>query len=685
MAGGWAFVGTSSTSTTATPGGSDTNIQFNNNGSFSGSNLLITDGSGSLSASVNISASAFYGDGTNLTGLTASAVNVADGPEFSLQFRRDTPVTGEISGSSNLMFIADSPDYLQVTGTIKVAGNITASTSISASEYYIQGGNSFFFGDGNAHKITRQGTNLDINSGGNIVLQAATQVSASSNLSASAFYGDGSTLSNITTAAGGSDKQIQFNDGGTAFGGDAALTFHKNTDNLILSGTMNISASAADGKTILLGSGTGRQIGTAILGGDDYLKFGHETGRIAISGNAGIELIADTSDGVGSFGAPFIVYQTQEGSDVAVAVTHEGNVSASANISGSGFYLPDGKSIFFGAGDATKIGRNGTNLDINGTNIILNASTVVSASSNLSASQLYATTLNTTDTATIKGVLSVGPGTGVGYVASNGDPDTRIRFGASGLGSDSMSIEAGGKAFIVLDENGSDSVTIGKDASDIVLISGGLTSSVGLIASGNVMGSEIIVGDGANRTIGRLNLEGADYIRMANSNGRVAISGSAGIELIADTTDGVGSFGAPFIVYETQEGSDVAVLASHQGVVSASSTIQGTNFIRTQSPTLHSANFDITNKCSLYLVKVNAAAVTASLPGLTADTQVGETYTVKDYLGSGSTNNIHISPSGSQVIDTGTEARIQQDFGAITLTAVSGASQGYSWAITATN
>ena len=78
MAGGWAFVGTGSSGGTTTPGGSDTNIQFNNNGSFSGSALLTTDGSGSLSASVNISASAFYGDGSNLTNVTASAVEVAD-------------------------------------------------------------------------------------------------------------------------------------------------------------------------------------------------------------------------------------------------------------------------------------------------------------------------------------------------------------------------------------------------------------------------------------------------------------------------------------------------------------------------------------------------------------------------------------------------------------------------------
>lgn len=128
MAGGWAFVGTGSSATT--PGGNDTNIQFNNNGSFSGSALLITDGSGSLSASVNISASAFYGDGSNLTGLTASAVNVADGPEQAIQFRVDTPVSGEISGSSYFMFMTAS-NTVQLDGA-----SLSSSLNVSASAFY---------------------------------------------------------------------------------------------------------------------------------------------------------------------------------------------------------------------------------------------------------------------------------------------------------------------------------------------------------------------------------------------------------------------------------------------------------------------------------------------------------------------------------------------------------------------
>ena len=225
---GWAFVSASAAAGTTTPGGSDTNIQFNNNGSFSGSALLTTDGSGSLSASVNISASAFYGDGTNLTGLTASAVNVADGPEFALQWRYDTPVSGEISGSSALTYLTSSK-------TLKLDGaSLSSSANISASAFYGDGSNltgivpdisgtpannelavwtdaDTLEGEG---KLTFDGSVLTVTAG----------VSASVNVSASAFYGDGGNLSNVGGSPGGSDKQIQFNSG-SSFGGSAYYTF----------------------------------------------------------------------------------------------------------------------------------------------------------------------------------------------------------------------------------------------------------------------------------------------------------------------------------------------------------------------------------------------------------------------------------------------------------------------------
>ena len=59
---------------------------------------------GDISASLFVSSSYFYGDGRYLTNITASATTVADGPVGSLQFRVNTPETGEISGSSQVLY-----------------------------------------------------------------------------------------------------------------------------------------------------------------------------------------------------------------------------------------------------------------------------------------------------------------------------------------------------------------------------------------------------------------------------------------------------------------------------------------------------------------------------------------------------------------------------------------------------
>ena len=120
------------------PAGASKQIQFNEGGAFYANPSLQWDAtpkflivSGTISASstlkskyvtasVHVSASAFYGDGSNLTGITASAVNVADGPEFAIQWRYDTPASGDLSGSQALTWNTSSLD-LTVTGNVRLA------------------------------------------------------------------------------------------------------------------------------------------------------------------------------------------------------------------------------------------------------------------------------------------------------------------------------------------------------------------------------------------------------------------------------------------------------------------------------------------------------------------------------------------------------------------------------------
>ncbi len=215
---GWAYVSSSAPSRVA---GVDTNIQFNNNGSFSGSSGLTTDGSGSLSASVHVSASTFYGDGSNLTGVTASAVNVADGPEYAIQFRRDSPVSGEISGSADLIWV---PASNTLSGTY---AQFTAATASAIS----------FNGAANTAKITNNGSNLNINSPGSIVLSSGnSNVSSSANVSASAFYANGVEL----TVGGG--------------GGGGGIFTELDSSNAYTTSSLSVGTSDAPGATLHVSS-----------------------------------------------------------------------------------------------------------------------------------------------------------------------------------------------------------------------------------------------------------------------------------------------------------------------------------------------------------------------------------------------------------------------------------------------
>jgi hypothetical protein len=87
-----------------------------------------------ITCSSFMSSSLYYGDGRYLTNVTASAVEVADGPQYSLQFRYDSPIGREISGSSNLVFTP-------TTNTLALTGDLSASTNISASAFYGDGSN----------------------------------------------------------------------------------------------------------------------------------------------------------------------------------------------------------------------------------------------------------------------------------------------------------------------------------------------------------------------------------------------------------------------------------------------------------------------------------------------------------------------------------------------------------------
>ena len=110
-------------------GGDANTLTCESNLKFDGTTLDVI---GNLSASINISASAFYGDGSNLTNINFDNINAA-GPAFSLQFHDG--VDGDITGSANLKF---QNNVLQIGGGLKFnRRSISTTITASTTDYYI--------------------------------------------------------------------------------------------------------------------------------------------------------------------------------------------------------------------------------------------------------------------------------------------------------------------------------------------------------------------------------------------------------------------------------------------------------------------------------------------------------------------------------------------------------------------
>ena len=184
---------------------------------------------GDISSSINISASGFYGDGSNLTGITTNPA----GADTQIQFNN----AGDFGASSNLTFSSN---------TLAVDGVISASSNISGSSFYGDGSNLTGIVGGSNNQVQFNSSG-DFAGSSNLTFDGTTldvggHVTASLGITASAFHGDGSSLTNL---AGGSNNQVQLNNSGD-LAGSSNLTFDGSNLTIIgnASASINISASA---------------------------------------------------------------------------------------------------------------------------------------------------------------------------------------------------------------------------------------------------------------------------------------------------------------------------------------------------------------------------------------------------------------------------------------------------------
>lgn len=372
-------------------------VQYNADGDFAGSANLTFNGS-TLTGS-------YTGSLAELTILSASLVNL-------------TPVSGAMAGRGSYLGL-DINNNIVVTSSLgEGLGGIF--TTIDGSSAYVT--SSLAIGGTTApdHQVSVSGS-----------------MSASVNISASAFYGDGSNLSGITTAPAGATTQIQYNSSDT-FAGSANLTFNGTT----LTGSY--TGSLAELTTLSSSLMSLQPTSGTMAGPGSYLSLDANNNVVLAEGDGATTSPAAPANSIqfnnaSAFGGSSNLTYDSSTSFMVLS----GTMAVSSSNNNVAFRIDNAQSttlgpVLFATGSRGTDGAARQSVGI-GTN-------------------------NPQYALDVRGYISLGQ-SGGGYLLVNDDPNTFIRFGHAG--SDSMQFRAGGLNFLEFDENGLDIARINPDGVDI--------------------------------------------------------------------------------------------------------------------------------------------------------------------------------------------------------------------------
>jgi hypothetical protein len=242
----------------ASPGGSNTQVQYNDNGVFGGDVDFVFDkttntltvptvnavshitAAGNITSNANIQANGYFvGNGYYLTGIASDLANYVIQPNqsniTSLGNLLYLDITGDINSSGNANFSGNI-----VAGNLNLSRNVSASNATFASNVTVNGnlrvnypgtlrslGNVNFSGSPNINLGTL--ANIRISGGVNGYVLSTD---GTGNLSWTAGGGGGGN-----GVPGGSNTQIQYNDSGD-FGGSPYLTFNDVTNTFNIAGNL---------------------------------------------------------------------------------------------------------------------------------------------------------------------------------------------------------------------------------------------------------------------------------------------------------------------------------------------------------------------------------------------------------------------------------------------------------------
>ena len=244
--------------------------------------------SGSVSASVNVSASAFYGSGTGLTGISADGVDVTSSVAnigYNLVFTEGFQSDGSIGlGGNAALTFNPSTAQLQATGLLSASAGLTGSAV--KADGLIQGG-------------SVKGTTL----------VATTTVSGALGVSGSAVKADGVVQGGALVSTGALSASSNL-----SIGGNGVVAGHLTASVGLSGSTLQATILSSSYFSLLPSSGT-------LAGPGSYLAL-----------NSSNQLVVTSSSGAGGSGSP-------GGSTTQIQFNNASSFGGSANLTFNGTTL----------------------------------------------------------------------------------------------------------------------------------------------------------------------------------------------------------------------------------------------------------------------------------------------------------------------------------------------------------
>jgi len=225
---------------------------------------------GDVHVSSKVCASAFYGDGTNITGIpitgNISVSNAQVGGTLNVSS------TATIQGATHLQSTLSVNGAAGFNSTVTVAGAGTFKDSVSVSGNVNIGGTTTIAGNASIGGTLDVAGNVSL--GGNVTVKGDVHVS--SKVCASAFFGDGSNLSNITAVVQGNISVTNVTVGGNLYvSGTTTIIGNATFDgDVSVSGDINVGGHVTVAGAVQLGS-------TLSVTG-----YSHFKDDVSVSGNA---------------------------------------------------------------------------------------------------------------------------------------------------------------------------------------------------------------------------------------------------------------------------------------------------------------------------------------------------------------------------------------------------------------